>query len=365
MQRSSAVRAASAPSRSIETISVIAASSLAPRRPARSRPGRGRASISREAGLAASAPPTAAACPSPTSSAIRSLVAATGRLDRSRGEQGAERVEAVGAGEQRLARLPLASPRAAARASRPRRRRGGWRGPGRSARPSGTACRLDEARPARRGRAARRWRARPRAPPAEVSVAVTSQSGSSSAIASAIAPEPVPTSSTAPRPQLQRQLDQQLGLGPRDQHPPVDRQLDVAEALAAEDVGDRLAPQPPPHHLPEAPRRRRRHLRARVGDQRARGRTRSPPRAAVRRRGAAISTPAAAARRPRRRAPRACLPRRGHRRRHPTAAASSLWRFSSAASASVNSASSPPRTPSRLCEVSLIRWSVTRPWGKL
>ena len=51
--------------------------------------------------------------------------------------------------------------------------------------------------------------------------------------ASAIAPEPVPTSTTrAPVRQRQRRLDHVLGLRPRDQHAPVDRQLDAAEALA-------------------------------------------------------------------------------------------------------------------------------------
>jgi len=66
------------------------------------------------------------------------------------------------------------------------------------------------------------------------------------------------------RPQLQRQLDQQLGLRPRDQYPPVDLELDVPEPLAPEDVRHRLPPQPPPHHLPKPPRRIRRHPRLRL-----------------------------------------------------------------------------------------------------
>ena len=41
--------------------------------------------------------------------------------------------------------------------------------------------------------------------------------------------------------QRQPHLDQQLGLGPRDQHPRVDRQRDPPELLAPEDVSDRLA----------------------------------------------------------------------------------------------------------------------------
>ena len=76
----------------------------------------------------------------------------------------------------------------------------------------------------------------------EASEAVTTRSGRSSRSASAIAPEPVPTSCTrAPCGQLERDLDQQLGLGARDQHARVDGELDVAKPLPAEDVGDRLA----------------------------------------------------------------------------------------------------------------------------
>ena len=47
------------------------------------------------------------------------------------------------------------------------------------------------------------------------------------------------------RPCFQCQVNQHLGFRPRDQHPPVNGQLDVAETLLSEDVGDRLAPQPP------------------------------------------------------------------------------------------------------------------------
>ncbi len=45
---------------------------------------------------------------------------------------------------------------------------------------------------------------------------------------------------------------------------------------------------------------------------------------------------------------------------HAAACASSLRRFSSACSPAVSSSSSPARTWSRLCTVSLMRWSVTR-----
>ena len=40
----------------------------------------------------------------------------------------------------------------------------------------------------------------------------------------------------------ERTLDHDLGLGPRDQRPPVDRQRQPPEAPLAEDVGDRLVP---------------------------------------------------------------------------------------------------------------------------
>ncbi len=49
----------------------------------------------------------------------------------------------------------------------------------------------------------------------------------------------------------QRDLDQQLGLGPRDQHPAVDRQRDPPERLAPDDVRDRLARLAPGQHRRE------------------------------------------------------------------------------------------------------------------
>ena len=77
-----------------------------------------------------------------------------------------------------------------------------------------------------------------------MSQAVTRAPGSSLASARAIAPEPVPTSSTAGAghrlEQLEAQADQLLGLGPWDQHPAVDREIERAKAPAAKDVGDRL-----------------------------------------------------------------------------------------------------------------------------
>ena len=77
-------------------------------------------------------------------------------------------------------------------------------------------------------------------------------------------PSPVPTSTTrAPVGQAQRRLDEVLGLRPRDQHAPVDVQLDVPEALGAEDVGDRLALAAAPDGVHERARRVARPARGR------------------------------------------------------------------------------------------------------
>ncbi len=58
----------------------------------------------------------------------------------------------------------------------------------------------------------------------------------------------VPTFRSSPR-ESDRQLDQQLGLRPRDQHAAVHRQLDEPETLAPEDVRHRLARHPAPDAL--------------------------------------------------------------------------------------------------------------------
>ena len=182
--------------------------------PARSRRGRGGCGSSAKPAPRSSSA-TAPACPSPTSRASVPCRHPAGSAARIA-------IEAVGAGEQRLARLPLRSSPAAARPSRARRRRGGWRGSGRRPPPPGQIPARKSDPPAeaealgvgarhlqRRGRGVGRGHlAAPAAP---------------SAIASAIAPEPVPTSSSRAGPQLQRQFDQQLGLRARDQHPAVDR----------------------------------------------------------------------------------------------------------------------------------------------
>ncbi len=88
----------------------------------------------------------------------------------------------------------------------------------------------------RRGRRARRRSATP----------CTPSTGSSSASASPMAPEPVPRSATVDRArhgpgEVDGDAGDDLGLRPRDQHPAVDEQVEVAEAPPAEHVGERLA----------------------------------------------------------------------------------------------------------------------------
>ena len=97
------------------------------------------------------------------------------------------------------------------------------------------------------------------------SVAQTTTSGNSASRASAIAPEPVPRSATAKRrsapraselpatdpPQpaalglLERDLHDLLGLGARDEHAPVDHEVEAPKRPRAEHVLQRLARGPP------------------------------------------------------------------------------------------------------------------------
>ena len=175
-----------------------------------------------EAGLARPAPRPLAACPAPTSSATarRPLARAGERV-----EQRLDRLEAVGPGDQRLARLVLADLRREPRplgladvgevgeragrsapsgspASEPTPRR--TTSTRRQAEPLGVGLRdlervrrgVDRGHP--RVRAARR---RPRARSRRCRCRRRAPRG----------------------PQLERHLDEQLGLGPRDQHAPVDR----------------------------------------------------------------------------------------------------------------------------------------------
>ena len=133
----------------------------------------------------------------------------------------------------------------------------------------------------------------------EISVAVTRAPASSCASVMARQPLPVPTSAMAharlrvaqPR---QRRLDDELGLGPGNEHCRRDEELEVPELAAADDVGHRLAPFAGAR---PAPRRRPRRL-APAARHAASDRSRDP-------------TPARAAPAPRRRLPpdRAGFPR--------------------------------------------------------
>ena len=158
-------------------------------------------------------------------------------------------------------------------------------------------------------------------------------------------PLPVPTSSTGPGPSSSATSTSSSVSGRGISTRRVGAQLEVAEAAAAEDVGDGLAGDPAADHRPEGPRlgaaRRRRRGRRRgaravparrLGEQQlrveARASRRRPP----------------AARRPPPRSPRRrCRRHRSRRAAHPApaACASSLRRFSSAPSASLNSRRSP------------------------
>ena len=222
-------------------------------------------------------------------------------------------------------------------------------------------------RPDRRARAGRAFSRASASASREVSVATTSAPGSSSATASATAPDPVPTSSTRLRLELDRDLDQELGLRPRDQRAAVDRELQCGEIPCGPGC------RPPARGGPAAgPSRRTRARRRqstptlRLGGQPRAVAARRLARAAARRPGAASRPPRPRTRRSPPRAPRATLPAIAGRLIGTSAVcASRRARFSSAPSATVNSLRSPARTSSRLCAVSLIRWSVTRPCGKL
>jgi hypothetical protein len=64
--------------------------------------------------------------------------------------------------------------------------------------------------------------------------------------------------------QLRSHLDEQLRLGARYQDPRVDRQLDAAEPLPPEDVGDGLPLHAAADALADHARRRRAYLEARL-----------------------------------------------------------------------------------------------------
>ncbi len=157
----------------------------------------------------------------------------------------------------------------------------------------------------------------------------------------------------------QRGLDEPFGLGPGDQHPRVDQELETAELDPPGDVLRGLAPRAPCDPDLEAPalsfaeRLGAPHQKTaavgvqQVGQELFRLAPRvADPRAPERIRGGAE--------------------RLGDRRR---AQAWTSWRSRSAWSCATSSATSPsispPSTAGRLCTVRPIRWSVTRFCGKL
>ncbi len=112
----------------------------------------------------------------------------------------------------------------------------------------GAACRA-RGGPGSRGPGARRSRAPPRAHPAYMSVATTAASGSSSAIGERDRARAGAHVQDPGGPELERQLDQELRLRPRDEDAPVHLQLDVPKPLAPDDVSHRLAAEAAPHQL--------------------------------------------------------------------------------------------------------------------
>ncbi len=173
----------------------------------------------------------------------------------------------VVAGVQRAVWLPLAHRRPPP-ARRPRRCTAGSTPPRRAspATPPAvprTTSRRRTAHPPRPCPARRHWPGRHRAHPADTSVSHTSADprGSSAASDSPMAPLPVPRSATSsvlrpPGPRAartvgDRRLGHQLGLRPRDQHPPIDQQVEGAEAPVPQHVLQRLALAQPGQHRVE------------------------------------------------------------------------------------------------------------------
>ena len=172
----------------------------------------------------------------------------------------------------------------------------------------------------------------------------------------ASAPEPVPQSRIARvrRARFERRRHGRLAVGARDQHVAGDAKRAAVEFLAPEDLGDRLVRQPPhdqrfesvaapdrPCAAAAAPSARRRALRPSAIRHRAARcprppRAAAPPRAALRQPWSRVHRARAAWPRPRRSARRSVRP--GPARRALRAS---------------------------LCRVRPMRWSVTRPCGKL
>ena len=267
----------------------------------------------------------------------------------------------VGSRDERLARLELAD-LGRQHPNRPRSRTAGWRSPGRSARPRGRHAQADPLPIPSRSRVYLRHRERV----SEVSVAMTA------------ALRQLVGDRQRDRPRAGADVEHRRRLAPRSPARPAARSPGAGSAPAGR----------PRARSGESPCGRgcRRPARAR----RAAGpspRTHAPPPRSTPASGVGGEPRAVEAGRLGEQQlgvePRRSRPRPPRARRSPTASASrdgpgdggahrpsavcasSRARFSSAASAEVNSLRSPSRTSSRLCAVSLIRWSVTRPCGKL
>ena len=161
--------------------------------------------------------------------------------------------------------------------------------------------------------------------------------------------------------QPQRRLDQRLGLRARDEHAPVDVEVEVAKALDARDVGHRLAAhRAPAHGVLEDAHGRALHRRPTVDEQLE---AVDAQRVGEQHLGVqARRVDPGGPERDHRGVERLAHRRADHGATQWGAAAwtSSRRRFSSAESPAVSSSSSPSSTASRLWTVSLMRWSVTR-----
>ena len=151
--------------------------------------------------------------------------------------------------------------------------------------------------------------------------------------------------------QLQAAVDEQLRLGARHQHPRIDREIETAEAPAADHVGHRLAQAAAPHQLPAGGQlvvvERALVLGVELDPGKAEAVSQQQLGVEARGRAAVLLEVAGGAAEHLRQADHA-------------AAAASFRRRSSADRASVNGPRLPASTLSRLCTVRLMRWSVTR-----
>ena len=185
-------------------------------------------------------------------------------------------------------------------------------------------------------------------------------SGHSSSAASSKVPGPVPRSRIRFGPvgageMLDGRSDQRLAVGARHQRARADFQVDRPEGAMAGDIGDRLAR---PRRSTKSKKRCRRLARRDCRGSAGRGRCRAH---------AAISSSASS--RGVSLVVRSCCGGAAQRPRdggHASSRPASRSASSSATSASTSSPSpGPSRIASSLCSVRLMRWSVTRPCGKL